>query len=140
MAGGNNGQDIISDLLEISLSDYQIKYKKQMSFPRDELALVLGKNKKFFYAIGGYSARDERCLNEVERYDIEKDLWEPVASMNNPRRALSAVRLKNGIFAIGGFDGEKYLSSVEIYDETLNDWKTVCFMNIARCLFTAMPS
>lgn len=32
-----------------------------------------------------------------------------------PRRALTAVTLPDGIYAIGGFDGFNYLSSVERY-------------------------
>jgi influenza virus NS1A-binding protein len=38
---------------------------------------------------------------------------EPIANLNIPRRALSAVTLPDGIYAIGGFDGKNYLSSVE---------------------------
>jgi hypothetical protein len=36
--------------------------------------------------------------------------------MNYPRRALSAAYLADGIYAIGGFDGQSYLSSVEKYE------------------------
>lgn len=53
------------------------------------------------------------CLNSVERYDPETDEWELVASLNVPRRALSAVTLPDGIYVMGGFDGFNYLSSVE---------------------------
>ena len=40
--------------------------------------------------------------------------------MNVPRRALSSVKLPDGIYAVGGFDGFNYLNSVERYDERLN--------------------
>jgi len=33
------------------------------------------------------------------------------------RRALAAVSLPDGIYAIGGFNGTSYLSSVEKYDD-----------------------
>jgi influenza virus NS1A-binding protein len=33
--------------------------------------------------------------------------------MNTPRRAHAVITLPNGIYAIGGFDGKNYLSSVE---------------------------
>lgn len=33
--------------------------------------------------------------------------------MNEARRALAAVALPDGIYAIGGYDGNKYLSTVE---------------------------
>jgi len=32
--------------------------------------------------------------------------------MNTPRRALAAASLADGIYSIGGFDGQKHLSSV----------------------------
>lgn len=32
--------------------------------------------------------------------------------MKTPRRALAAAALADGIYAIGGFDGEKYLNNV----------------------------
>lgn len=35
--------------------------------------------------------------------------------MNEARRALAAVALPDGIYAIGGYNGKEYLSSVEKY-------------------------
>lgn len=35
--------------------------------------------------------------------------------MNEARRALAAVALPDGIYAIGGYDGTKYLDTVEKY-------------------------
>ena len=49
--------------------------------------------------------------------------------MNVPRRARTTVTLPDGIYAIGGFDGNyffnyfvgfNYLNSVEKYDENIN--------------------
>ena len=51
----------------------------------------------------------------MERFDPEKNEWELIASLNTPRRALAAVTLPDGIYAIGGFDGFNYLNSVEKY-------------------------
>lgn len=39
--------------------------------------------------------------------------------MTEARRALAAVALPDGIYAIGGYDGKQYLSSVEKYNYTL---------------------
>jgi len=36
--------------------------------------------------------------------------------MKESRRALAAVALPDGIYAIGGYDGRQYLSSVEKFD------------------------
>jgi influenza virus NS1A-binding protein len=60
--------------------------------------------------------------------------------LNIPRRALSAVALPDGIYAIGGFDGSNYLSSIEKYDDENNEWKFVSSMNYARCTLSAIAT
>lgn len=79
-------------------------------------------------------------MNSVERYDFKTGIWQPVADLNVPRRALGAVTMPDGIYAIGGFDGENFLRSVERYDETLNEWVFVASMNYPRCTFAAITS
>lgn len=94
---------------------------------RDELAVAVGPDQKI-YAIGGFGGPNKYirfkpklkqfyscCLCSVERFDPEKNEWELIASLNTPRRALAAVTLPDGIYAIGGFDGFNYLNSVEKY-------------------------
>jgi hypothetical protein len=53
------------------------------------------------------------CLRTAERFDFSKGEWEMLPEMNEARRALAAVALPDGIYAIGGYDGKQYLSSVE---------------------------
>jgi len=79
-------------------------------------------------------------LNTVERFDPQKNAWEMVAPLNVCRRALSAVTLPDGIYAIGGFDGENYLSTVEKYDDSTNEWVFVSSMNYPRCTLSAVSS
>ena len=57
------------------------------------------------YAIGGFGGPKNTCLSTAERYDPVTKKWEKLADLNIPRRALSAVALPDGIYAIGGFDG-----------------------------------
>lgn len=92
-----------------------------MEYCRDELAVCLGADNKI-YACGGFgynskcqTMNDSNCLKTVERYDLMKDQWERIADLNVQRRALSAVAFPDGIYVVGGFDGENYLSSVEKY-------------------------
>ncbi len=92
------------------------------------------------YAIGGFGGPKNSCLNAAERYDPVKNEWEKIADLNIPRRALSAVALPDGIYAIGGFDGQNYLSSIEKYDENNNEWKFVSSMNYARCTLSAIAT
>ena len=50
------------------------------------------------------------------------------------------MALPDGIYAIGGFDGENYLSSVEKYEESTNEWVYVSSMNYPRCTLSAVIS
>ena len=87
-----------------------------MNEPRDELAAVVGKNNKI-YAIGGFGGKNGDPLKTVEVYDPKTEKWKYMPSMNEPRRALSAAVLADGIYAIGGFNGDLYLNSVEKIEE-----------------------
>jgi hypothetical protein len=60
--------------------------------------------------------------------------------MEEARRALAVVAMPDGIYAIGGYDGSKYLSSIEKYDLFTETWTTVKPMNVARCTLSAVAS
>ena len=46
-----------------------------------------------------------QCLKEAERYNFTTQAWEMLPPMKEARRALAAVVLPDGIYAIGGYDG-----------------------------------
>ena len=48
--------------------------------------------------------------------------------------------MPDGIYAIGGFDGEDYLSSVERYDELTDRWVQVASLKRKRCTMAAVGS
>jgi len=81
-----------------------------MSSKREEFGLVLGPDNKL-YAVGGFDGH--KCLVECERFDLIKGVWEKIAPLNTPRRALCAVAMPDGIYALGGYNGERYINSVE---------------------------
>jgi influenza virus NS1A-binding protein len=58
--------------------------------------------------------------------------------MNEARRALSAAVLADGIYAIGGFDGNNYMNSVEKFEEGDREWTYVASMKQARCTHSAV--
>jgi len=58
----------------------------------------------------------------VERYDTENDTWDMVAPIQIARSALSLTPLDGKLYAIGGFDGNNFLSIVEVYDPRTNTW------------------
>lgn len=60
--------------------------------------------------------------------------------MNEPRRALTAAALPDGIYAIGGYNGKDYINTVEKYDFLTNRWISVSSMKRARCTLSAVAS
>lgn len=69
---------------------------------------------KYIVAIGGYNSKG-KVLGSCELYSLSQNMWLTSVNinMNQPRRAMSSVTLPDGIYVIGGFDGVKYLNSVE---------------------------
>ena len=107
---------------------------------RDELASCLGPDNKI-YAIGGYGGTSNAsCLSTVERYDPQTNKWEQVASMNEGRRALAAVAMPDGIYAIGGYNGKDYIATVEKYDILEDKWTLISKLNSPKCTMTAVSS
>ena len=137
--GGNDGS--VQNRVEFfSMSDLQWHKCSSMICKRDELAAVVGSD-NLVYAIGGYGgSQNTSCLSSVERFDPATNTWEQVASMNEGRRALAAVSLPDGIYAIGGYNGKDYISSIERYDILRNEWRIVCHLNSAKCTMSAVPS
>ena len=79
------------------------------------MAIAVGNDDKI-YAIGGFGGSNNEPLKSVEYFDLRTKQWRQLAKMKYARRALSAAVLADGIYAIGGFDGGSYMSSVEKYD------------------------
>lgn len=107
---------------------------------RDELACCLGPDNKI-YAIGGYGgSANASCLKTVEKFDPLANKWELVASMNEGRRALAAVAMPDGIYAIGGYNGKDYIDSVERYDLITDHWTFVSKLTSPKCTMSALAS
>ncbi len=118
--GGNDGR--VQNRVEcLNLITKQWSKVPKMNMKRDELAACLGPDNKI-YAIGGYGGGDNACLSSAERFDPDTGKWELIAPMHEARRALTAVALPDGIYAIGGYNGKEYISSVERYDTINNEW------------------
>lgn len=48
-----------------------------------------------------------------------------VAPMSVPRDAIGVCVLGDRLMAVGGYDGQQYLTLVEAYDPHLNEWEPV---------------
>lgn len=66
------------------------------------------------------------CVLCACRYDPQTDVWTAVAPMSISRDAVGVCLLGDRLFAVGGYDGQVYLSTVEAYDPQTNEWTQVC--------------
>ena len=68
----------------------------------------------------------------LTRYDPRSDTWCTVAPMGMCRDAVGVAVLGDRLFAVGGYDGQSYLSAVECYDPQTGEWTTVSTFNIFK--------
>lgn len=59
------------------------------------------------------------------RYDPKTDTWTTVSSLSVPRDAVGICLLGDRLYAVGGYDGQSYLNTVESYDAQNNEWTEV---------------
>ncbi|XP_028923178.1 kelch-like protein 4 [Ornithorhynchus anatinus] len=90
----------------------------------------------FLYAVGGHDApasnHCSRLSDCVERYDPKTDTWTTVAPLRIPRDAVGVCQLGDRLYAVGGYDGQSYLNTVESYDAQNNEWTEEVPVNIGR--------
>lgn len=84
-----------------------------MSRERDELSSCLGLDGNIYVA-GGVS-KNNLILSHCEKFNFSKMCWQNLPNMIKNRRSFVLVALPQGIYAIGGHDGKKYLSEMEFF-------------------------
>lgn len=73
----------------------------------------------YVFAIGGC---ENTQVSKVERYSTETDEWQSVGSLIEPRSAMSVVAMASKLYAIGGFNGNQFLTSMEVYNSEKDEW------------------
>lgn len=64
------------------------------------------------------------------RYDPKTDTWTMVAPLSMPRDAVGVCLLGDRLYAVGGYDGQTYLNTMEAYDPQTNEWTQVIFKSV----------
>lgn len=62
------------------------------------------------------------CLFVCFSYDPDQDRWTLVQPMHSKRLGVGVVVVNRLLYAIGGFDGNERLASVECYHPENNEW------------------
>lgn len=64
------------------------------------------------------------------RYDPKTDTWTMVAPLSMPRDAVGVCLLGDKLYAVGGYDGQTYLNTMEAYDPQTNEWTQVMIKSL----------
>ena len=59
-----------------------------------------------------------------------------MSSLSVPRDAVGVCLLGDRLYAVGGYDGQSYLNSVESYDAQNNEWTEVTLINVRLSLWS----
>ena len=74
-------------------------------------------------AVGGFNR--EGCLDSSERYNSLTNSWKEVGKMRTRRGRCAIAMVDSMAYAVGGSDGRKELSSVEMLDTTSLKWQKI---------------
>ncbi|XP_067639390.1 kelch-like protein 5 [Eurosta solidaginis] len=90
----------------------------------------------FLYALGGHdcpASNPSVCRTDtVERYDPATDSWTLICSLNAGRDAIGCALLGDRLMAIGGYDGNHYLKTVEVFNAETNEWAQAAPLTYSR--------
>ena len=86
------GGSATKQTLLISMRQRKIKKMANMLINRKEHCAVICN--RYVYVIGGYNAQNNTFLKECEKYDIAKNKWSFVSSMNIKKCAFSSCLIE----------------------------------------------
>jgi len=107
-----------------------------MNQARTGLAIAVFGNA--IYVFGGRTGPFGPCtggvLSSVERYDIDANVWTPVAPMPVALSDRAAAAVGSKIYVFGGCSGfgSGFVNRVDVYDPITNTWSTAANMPTAR--------
>lgn len=68
----------------------------------------------------------------VEVFDPIGNFWERCQPMRTARSRVGVAVVNGLLYAIGGYDGQSRLSTVEVYNPEMDSWTRVSSMNSQR--------
>ena len=73
-----------------------------------------------------------KTTNHVEFFSMDTGEWEEIGSLNEARRGIELVFVEDTLYAMGGFNGKRYVSTVEKFNFETKTWTVVEDMLAAR--------
>lgn len=70
---------------------------------------------------------------------VGTDSWTTVTSLSSKRDTVAACLFGDRLIAAGGYDGSRYLQSVEQYDPIINEWTSLASLLTGRAGACIIP-
>ncbi|KAL8437572.1 hypothetical protein Efla_000435 [Eimeria flavescens] len=118
--GGHSGEEHLRSVEMFDAERQQWRPCAALLTERAYAACSAFQNRVLVY--GGQNL-DYKALCDAEAYDILRDCWISSSPLNVPRRNACGAAIGNRHFAIGGFDGDHILNSVECLDSRIKGWR-----------------
>eukprot|EP00102_Acyrthosiphon_pisum_P009825 XP_003248658.2 PREDICTED: ring canal kelch protein [Acyrthosiphon pisum] len=87
---------------------------------------------QFVFAVGGVNYSYSQSVSMLD-VSSQSPSWVPMADMVVGRELLGVGVLDDCIYAVGGYDGNRALNSVEVFDVSNQKWRLVASMSTKRC-------
>ena len=133
--GGSSEDEILNKVFVLKLDHYDMKWEETAAMYQERWMFGAAVCRDIIAVAGG---RDQAGiqLNSTEILVIDSKKWQPIAPLKHAREGNELVVCDNYLFALGGFDGQTVLKSVE----RLNDWNwnDVASMLTPRTRFAAV--
>eukprot|EP00277_Geminigera_cryophila_P021284 CAMPEP_0179479750 /NCGR_PEP_ID=MMETSP0799-20121207/57933_1 /TAXON_ID=46947 /ORGANISM="Geminigera cryophila, Strain CCMP2564" /LENGTH=797 /DNA_ID=CAMNT_0021291579 /DNA_START=44 /DNA_END=2437 /DNA_ORIENTATION=+ len=95
----------------------------------------LGSKGRFLVIVGGRKGSSTHALGRSWMLDRINYEWFEVDNLHTARKQLASAEADGKVYVAGGWDGEKYLRSVEMYCTTKSTWLKAPSMAFARGSF-----
>ena len=129
-----SGSEPTSKVWKMNLKEKALQWTEAapMSKPRYEMGAAVYEDK---LVVAGGNAGMDVALSSVEFYEVAKNKWKTISSMNLPRRGNALVACKSCLYTLGG---EENYCSVERLEKLKGKWKLTKPMQTGRSNFAAV--
>jgi len=133
LTGGVRDGKISNETYQINPNDFSLIPRSPMKYPKiGNASCCYNQNgRDYILTVGGKGASER--LSAVERYSVNENKWEIMASLNCVRSACSVCVFNNQfVYCTGGLNAKNEIEkSIEKYDIKLNRWE---FVNVTMNL------
>ena len=124
-------------VFQMKLAETEMNWKEVASLVDSRLSFSAAVFHSDCFIIAGGFGNNART-NSVVLYDMHIDEWKSISCLNHSRSSHSLVSCHKTVYALGGYDDAKYLSSVERLSQEDEKWELVSPMQTPRFGFEAV--